>query len=387
MATACCALGAAALPAQAPPGGYRVGVVSESGDIVSWFDVVGATLVRQRTVPVGIMPADIDGPHNIFVAPDRKSYFISIAHGTPFGSLWRLDATTDAVLGRAPLEYYPTTISATPDVEIGFVANSDFYGDRPRQNVVSVVHLPTMTKITDVPVCDMPHGVKVNRVGTKVLITCMHSDEVLEMDPATFAVTRRVQVGTGGGMAGMDHGAMAPRPSAPMPAGHQMPMAGGPMPAAPAPMPPSTGLQRECSPTFVSLSPDGGRVYVACNYGNAVLVYDAQAWSLLKEVPTGKGTYNVEPSPDGQWVIATNKKDKSVSLIDAATLSEVARIPTTKGVVHGVAFSPDSRFAFVTAESVGADPGSLDMIDLAARKVVATMSVPAQPTGVVVWRP
>ncbi len=43
-----------------------------------------------RVVPVGIMPADIDGPHNITVSPDQKNYYITIAHGTPFGSLWKL---------------------------------------------------------------------------------------------------------------------------------------------------------------------------------------------------------------------------------------------------------------------------------------------------------
>ena len=45
-----------------------------------------------RVVQVGTMPSDNDGPHNLAVAPDGKSYYVSIAHGTPFGSLWKLDA-------------------------------------------------------------------------------------------------------------------------------------------------------------------------------------------------------------------------------------------------------------------------------------------------------
>jgi len=74
----------------------------------------------------------------------------------------------------------------------------------------------------------------------------------------------------------------------------------------------------------------------------------------------------VEPSPDGRLVIVTNKKDQSVSLVDAAALTEVARIPTSKKVVHGVAFSPDGRLAYVSCESIGADPGAVDVIDLGA---------------------
>src|SRR4051812_28127416 len=45
---------------------------------------------------------------------------------------------------------------------------------------------------------------------------------------------------------------------------------------------------------------------------------------------------------------------------------------------------PDKRFAYITCESIGADPGAVDVIDLAAKKVVASVSVPAQPTGITI---
>ena len=84
--------------------------------------------------------------------------------------------------------------------------------------------------------------------------------------------------------------------------------------------------------------------------------------------------------------MVTNKKAQSVSLIDARTIAEVARVPTTKRIVHGVAFSPDSRYAYISQESIGADPGAIDVIDLTTRQKVSTVPVPAQPTGIVVWR-
>jgi DNA-binding beta-propeller fold protein YncE len=73
-----------------------------------------------------------------------------------------------------------------------------------------------------------------------------------------------------------------------------------------------------------------------------------------------------------------------VSLVDAAKLTEIARIPTSKKIVHGVAYSPDGRLAYVSSESIGADPGAVDVIDLAARKVVGSVSIPGQPTGITV---
>ena len=94
----------------------------------------------------------------------------------------------------------------------------------------------------------------------------------------------------------------------------------------------------------------------------------------------------MEPSPDGKWVIVTNKKDQSVSLIDAGTLEEVARIPTAKPLPHGVAYAPDNRYAFVSQESKGVDPGAVDVIDLTTRRDVATTPVPLQPTGITMLR-
>ena len=52
-----------------------------------------------------------------------------------------------------------------------------------------------MTRITDIPACDMPHGVKVNHAGTRVYVSCMHSDEILEVDVGTLRVLRRAPGG------------------------------------------------------------------------------------------------------------------------------------------------------------------------------------------------
>lgn len=336
---------AAQSPAPAAPAAfrYRLYVVSESGDIVTQLAWDGTTLTTLKTVPVGIMPADIDGPHNITLSPDGRSYYVTIAHGTPYGSLWKMAVDGDTLLGRAPVEMFPTTISVTPDGELAFVANSDFYGDHPRTNLVSVIYTPQMTPLTNVAACDMPHGVKVNHAGTFVYISCMNSDEVLEIDRQSLGITRRHKTGAAMGMGG-------------------------------------------CMPTFVSLSADDQRLYVACNHGNSLQVIDAATLTLVKEIPTGAGAYNVEPSPDGKWVIVTNKKAQSVSVISADSLVEVARVPTTKKIPHGVAFSPDGRYAFISQESIGVDPGAVDVIDLTTRTKVATAPVPLQPTGITLRR-
>jgi len=367
------ALIASAVTAQSPEQRYKVGVVSESGDIVTWLKPNGGTLAVDRVVPVGIMPADIDGPHNITMLPDMKSYLVTIAHGVPFGTLWRFDLTTDSVMGKATVELFPTTISATPDGEFAFVANSDFHGDRPRVNVVSIVHVPSMAKITDLPACDMPHGVKVNHAGTFAYVSCMNSDEILEIDINTFAISRRARIGKGHSMAATDHAKMNHPTPQPTTGSNPEPEAKGIM-------------SKECAGTFVSVSADDKTLYVACNYGNSLQVWDAASLTLIKEIPVGVGAYNVEPSPDGSVVIVTNKKEQSVSLVDAKALTEIVRLKTTKKIVHGIAYSPDGKYAYITQESIGSDPGAVDVIELATRKTVSTIPVPAQPTGITIAR-
>ena len=370
-------LGCVAPAAATAQGSYRVGVVSEAGDIVTWLAPRdGGTLVLDRVVRVDPRPPEMDGPHNITVAPDHKSYYVTISHGTPYGSLWRLDARTDRVLGTAPLEAYPTTIGLTPDGEFAFVANSDFFGDRPRVNPVSIVYTPTMTTITNMTACDMPHGAKSNHSGRTVYISCMHSDELLEVDVSTLAITHRLVLGKG--HAGANHALM----------GHGPGGAAATAPVAKAGTVTEGGAdkQKECAATFVSVSPDDSRLYVACNAGNVLQVWDARSRTLVKAIPTGAGAYNVEPSPDGRTVIVTNKKDQSISVIDAASLTERKRIPVAKKIVHGIAYSPDGRYAYISQESIGADPGAVDVLDLQTLTITSSFAVPSQPTGITILR-
>ena len=62
---------------------------------------------------------------------------------------------------------------------------------------------------------------------------------------------------------------------------------------------------------------------------------------------------------------------------------------TTKSsttVTHGIAVSPDSRYAFVSNEAVGAAPGKVDIYDLQALTRVADVPVGQQAGGIAFWK-
>jgi len=61
-------------------------------------------IARERVTTVGIMPTDVDGPHGLAISPDGKWYYVSTAHGAPFGYLWKLSTANDSVAGKVMLD-------------------------------------------------------------------------------------------------------------------------------------------------------------------------------------------------------------------------------------------------------------------------------------------
>ena len=65
---------------------------------------------------------------------------------------------------------------------------------------------------------------------------------------------------------------------------------------------------------------------------------------------------------------------------------ELARIPTPRKIVHGIVVSPDNRYAFISVEGVGSEPGTVEVIDLTSLKTVATVDVGSQAAGIDFWK-
>jgi len=360
---------------------YTLYVSSESGDVISRIEVGPNGWRKVREVSVKLIANELSGPHNVAVSPDGRFWYVSIAHGTPYGAVWKYATGSDSLIGRVKVGMFPTTIGLSPDGDWAYVPNSDFHGDRGHENTLSVIYTPDLASLTEIRACDMPHGSKWNHAGTRVYVACMMSDELLTIDPGAFSVSARVALGSGAPMSHAEHMKMETREDSMM-----MAAAAKPKPKVGAASSTLTGQNPDCLTTYVSVAPNDSLLYLACNHSNELQVRDANTLTLVRRLPTGAGAYNVEPSPDGRLVFVTNKKDKSVSVFDTRTWTETKRIPTSKRIPHGIAFSPDGRYAFVTCESVGTDPGAIDAIDLSSLSVVASMTLALQPTGVAVWR-
>ena len=346
--------------AQENRGDYTAYVVSESADQVSRirFGPEGARV--ERTFPVGTRPTEIDGPHGVAVSPDGRFIYVTIGHGTPFGSLWKLATANDSVAARVTLGHFPATVDVTPDGEYAFVSNFNLHGDMVPSSV-SKVHLGTMAEVARTETCTMPHGSRVNARGTRQYSACMMDDLLIEIDVATGAVARRFSVAPGReGQAGAgEH------------TGH-------------ASHGPGNEGARVCSPTWAQPSAVGSRVYVACNKTAEVLEIDAESWALKRRFATGEAPYNLATTPDGRYLLVTlkNRKAPATEIIDLRTGRSAARIPASGVLPHGVAVTHDSRYAVTSVEGVGAEPGQVDVLDLGVLRRVATVEVGQQAGGI-----
>ncbi|MDQ6827908.1 MAG: YncE family protein [Gemmatimonadota bacterium] len=376
---ACLALGAAVARAQAPAAAplpdkdYLVYVASEATDKIALlrFGPKGAKIDKEFIT--GLMPADVDGPHGLAVSPDGKYFYVSTAHGTPYGSLWKYVAGTDSLLGRVELGNFPATAQVTPDGEFIYVVNFNLHGDMVPSSV-SIVATDAMLEVARVTTCTMPHGSRLNVQGTKQYSACMMDDMIAEIDTRTFGVARHFMLKKGSehGMAGAPKvGGMTRDAHADM-GGHGME----------APKPGDVS----CSPTWAQPSADGKKVFVACNKSSDIAEVDVATWTLTRRIPAGDGVYNLAVTHDGTKLIGTNKRGQSVSVIDIASGKELARIPTKRKVVHGAVVSPDDRYVFISVEGIGSQPGTVEMIDLVRLKTVATVDVGQQAGGIDFWK-
>ena len=341
--------------ASSPSQDYLVYVVCESADkvVLLRFGPKGLTIERQTHI--GLMPADINGPHGIAVSPDKQFLYVSVGHGRPDGSVWKLKTGTDEVVRYTSLGLFPATLDISRDGEFIYVANANFHGDMAPSSI-SVVATSAMAEVKRITTCTMPHGSRLNPQGTKHYSACMMDDMLAEIDTHTFEVSRHFVLTAGKemGMAGAPHA--------------QMKMG-----------------ELTCVPTWAQPSNDGSTVYVACNKSNEIAAVDVASWKLARKFPAANGVYNLAMTRDGR-LVATNKRGQSVSIFDAVTGKELARLATKRKVVHGAVVTPDNRYAFISVEGVGAEPGTAEVIDLDALKTVATVDLPEQAAGIDFWK-
>ncbi len=341
---------------------YYLYVASESQDEVALvkFDEKQATVVK--TIAVGAWPVEIEGPHGLTVSPDGKFWFLAMAHGKPYGHVYKFETGTDRMLGRIELGMFPATMQISPATGLLYVVNFNLHGDHVPSSV-SVVDPESLSELERITTGVMPHGSRISPDGLKHYSVAMMSGVLYEIDALNLEVTRTLSLGKEN------------------PAQHHQMMAhaGSEAEHQEMAMPPE-------KPTWVYPHPSGLFVYVANNGTNEIVEVDVDEWQVSRRFATAPGPYNVEVAPDGKRLAVTYKSDGSTGFWDIKKGSEIAKTANSRKVAHGVVISPDSRYAFVSVEGIGGQPGAVDIFDMNSAELISTAEVGKQAGGIAFWK-
>ena len=369
-------VGPAATAAPAPQSSsYTIYVCAESDDVVEKiaFGPGGFSLIK--SIPVGIWPTEIEGPHGLAVSPDGQYWYLSMAHGQPgpFGTLYKFDTASDTPIGEVELGMFPATMAVSPSIGLLYVVNFNLHG-LPKPSTISVVDPESMSEVGRVDVGVMPHGARMNRAGTRLYSVNMMDDTLTEVDTYRMEITRMLALSPFGEHKLMMQGDQAGAGEHGGGAEHQAEAGEHEMPTAPM-----------VKPTWATPPTPQGRIYVAANGGAKILEIDAEEWTITRTFETPAGPYNIDVSADGRILAVTYKSSKSVGFWNLEKGEEVGRVDTLRPIPHGIVITPDGRYAFATIEGIGGEPGSVEAYDLQTFERVGNIDIAKQAGGIVLW--
>jgi PQQ-dependent catabolism-associated beta-propeller protein len=135
-------------------------------------------------------------------------------------------------------------------------------------------------------------------------------------------------------------------------------------------------------PEGVAISPDDRWVYVTGETSNTVSVIDTRAQRVIANVLVPSRPRAATFSRDGRTAFVTSEIGRALTIIDVRTHAATATIAITDSGAKpvGVALSPDERLAYVATGRAN----SVAVVDLAARRQVASIPVGRRPWGIAI---
>jgi len=386
------------IPSKGVAQDYYVYVAAESEDEVHLIHFDGKTNKAEiaKTIKVGRYPTETDGPHGINISLDGKYWFLSIAHGNPYGMLAKYETGTDKLVATTDLGMFPASMEISKSTGLLYVVNFNLHGDMV-PSTVSVVDPDFMEVVTNIETGIMPHGSRISEDGTKQYHVSMMTDELIEINTAGLNINRRLNLKKGAmkmdGMGDMEDHSDDEGEGSDHAENHEQHMKDGTHERHMAEKEKESNMKMdmnmvmpEVKPTWADPHPTKPFVYVAGNGSDEIIEIDVDKWEITRRFKAGKAPYNLEVSNNGELLVASYKGEGATGIFDLESGKEIAKIENSRKITHGVTISKDNKYAFLSVEGIGGEPGSVDIIDLQTQKRVAVVETGKQAGGIIFWK-
>jgi DNA-binding beta-propeller fold protein YncE len=292
--------------------------------------------------------------------------------------LVKYSTENNQAVARTTLGLFPASMEISNITGFLYCVNFNLHGSMKPSNV-SVVDPETMTEITKITTGSMPHGSRLSPDGLFQYSVAMMSGELFEIDALDLKVSRVLDLENNminnkkidGKMMNDDN------------------MKGKMMTNDKKESMMSSMVEMKHSmvkPTWVIPHPKKNIAYVAGNGSDEVIEVNLDKWEVSDRFKTGKGPYNLEITPNGKLMIGTIKSEGKTAIWNLENKQELALIKNTTSVSHGIAISSDSKYAFISVEGIGGEPGIVDVIDLDSYELVSSVKVGKQAGGIAFWK-
>ncbi|HWR42443.1 YncE family protein [Sporomusa sp.] len=261
-----------------------------------------------------------------------KSMYYTANEG---GGITRIDAATNTVIDTIPLDGTVHNVQVSPDGNVLgaiLVPKMEGHGNMEMNGFALFYDTMTNNLIKKVEIGAHPAHIVFTQDGKYVLATNNESNNVTVIDAKTYNVVQTVPTGKG--------------------------------------------------PHGFRISQDSKTAYIANMGEDTVSVVDIPTLKETRKITVGKKPVTTGITSDGKTLVATANAENMLAIVDL-TSDKVEKIPVGKGPAQ-VFIQYDNKYAFVANQGTEQSPSNtVSKVDLAAKKIVATIEVGKGAHGVV----
>jgi len=271
-----------------------------------------------------------------------------------------IDAATGAILASADTGEHPVGVEK---------ANGKVYVANEASGTISVFDSATLSPLTVIPACDMPHHTAVSPDGSRVYAACVGTNKVAVVDAETDALVGLLTSGA--------PGAMTHQPW-PTKDGERLWVANfGTNDITEIDLQTGAILRvfpLGARPIEVVVPADAKTAYVSVPEESKMKVFNLETNELVAE-PTMLAPENLMLSSDGKTILASwsgTHNPTAVSIFDTERLTSVG-VTLPRGLASHTDLTPHAKFGFV---SLAGRPQGIVVVDIEAAAVHAFYPIP-----------